>query len=391
MDNLLRYLDIAIGFTMVMLIASALVTVITQWFMSWKSYRSQILGWGIKRLIAQLNPTLADYAEEISQKVLSHPLVADLDKRGNAKAGSAIHREDFIRVLLELAQSPILLPNDKAREALCRAIGADQKDTPAELLKKIQRRAMELEALFPEAARYVWQAKAIVEQGGGQFVADVMAWFDQTSDRLTEVFTQKARFVSMMVALVVAILLPLDSVELLRHLSTDDKLTAELVAQAQKEVNKAGPVVASGDLKKDIEILQELRDRLDQPNLAILPVGWWPEKVMNTKLPPESGKEFNGKKCLLSIFGVLLSAALMSLGAPFWFDMLKNLLKLRPAVAANEEKDRKDRASTQSEAVQKNLTSQATTQAQTSPPASADPEAGIFGNAEVAPGQDARG
>jgi hypothetical protein len=42
--------------------------------------------------------------------------------------------------------------------------------------------------------------------------------------------------------------------------------------------------------------------------------------------------------------GVLLSWALLSLGAPFWYDALKNLLKLRPAPAAAEEEQRKDRA-----------------------------------------------
>jgi hypothetical protein len=78
----------------------------------------------------------------------------------------------------------------------------------------------------------------------------------------------------------------------------------------------------------------------------------------------------------------------MSLGAPFWFDMLKNLLKLRPAVAANEEKDRQYRASSQSETDQRQPASPAMTQTQALPPASVDPEAGIFGKVEVASSRD---
>jgi hypothetical protein len=42
--------------------------------------------------------------------------------------------------------------------------------------------------------------------------------------------------------------------------------------------------------------------------------------------------------------GILLSWVLLSLGAPFWYDALKNLLKLRPTAAAVEERNRNNRA-----------------------------------------------
>lgn len=44
-----------------------------------------------------------------------------------------------------------------------------------------------------------------------------------------------------------------------------------------------------------------------------------------------------------TLFGVLLSWVLLSLGAPFWYDALKNLLKLRPSAAVVEERNRADR------------------------------------------------
>jgi hypothetical protein len=389
MDNLFHYLDILIGFAMVMLIASSLVTVITGWFMGWKSYRSQILGWGIKRLIAQLDARLAPFAEEISKQVLLHPLVADMDRKGNPRPGSVIHREDLIRVLLEIAGSAAFLGSN-ARAALRAAIGSDQNDTPGELLNKIQKRAMELEVRFPKAASYLWHAEAIVEKAGGQFVAEVMARFDQTSDRLSEAFTLKARVVTVVVALVVAILLPLDSIELLRRLSVDEKLTAALVTQAQQAVDKAGTATASGDLEKDRRTLQELKSQIDQPNLAILPAGWWPEKV-KSRATADSEPRFDWAKCLRSILGVILSAALLSLGAPFWFETLKNLLKLRPAVATKEDKDRQDRASSQDATAPENGASVMATQSQPSLPASTSPEAGVFGSATVAPAQGANG
>jgi hypothetical protein len=44
-----------------------------------------------------------------------------------------------------------------------------------------------------------------------------------------------------------------------------------------------------------------------------------------------------------SMIGVVLSWVLLSLGAPFWYDTLKDLLKLRPAIASKEEAQRNDR------------------------------------------------
>jgi hypothetical protein len=43
--------------------------------------------------------------------------------------------------------------------------------------------------------------------------------------------------------------------------------------------------------------------------------------------------------------GILLSAMLLSLGAPFWYNALKNLLKLRSSLADKDDEQRNDRQS----------------------------------------------
>jgi hypothetical protein len=45
--------------------------------------------------------------------------------------------------------------------------------------------------------------------------------------------------------------------------------------------------------------------------------------------------------------GIFLSWILLSLGSPFWYDMLKNLLRLRPMLAKQEESERGDRQKAQ--------------------------------------------
>jgi len=49
------------------------------------------------------------------------------------------------------------------------------------------------------------------------------------------------------------------------------------------------------------------------------------------------------------LFGILLAAALLSLGAPFWYATLANLLKLRSVIAGKDEEQREERQTTQTE------------------------------------------
>ena len=57
-----------------------------------------------------------------------------------------------------------------------------------------------------------------------------------------------------------------------------------------------------------------------------MPAGWF------ARWPTEKSWWFN------HLFGLALSAGLLTLGAPFWFNLLKNLMNLRPAVATLVEK-----------------------------------------------------
>src|SRR5207249_6182639 len=52
--------------------------------------------------------------------------------------------------------------------------------------------------------------------------------------------------------------------------------------------------------------------------------GWWPD-------------------CAKHIWGILFSAGLLSLGAPFWYNMLKNFVNLRSQVAQNISSEEKQK------------------------------------------------
>ncbi|MDQ3776690.1 MAG: hypothetical protein M3461_21230 [Pseudomonadota bacterium] len=325
--SFLTYLDILIGFALVMLLASSIVTVLSQWLLNLRNYRAVVLREGLKLLLIQVDGQLEPHAGEIVQAILRHPLVAGRDWKGQEQDGRVIQREGLVRVLLELATTRTKL-RKKAGEALRKALDLDPKDGdgPQATLDAIQARVVQLEIEFPNAAAHFLRTRAIVENASGRLVSGLMSWFDETADRMTQYFAQRARAVTIALSAVVALALPLDAFDLLTRLSLDEALRSRLVEAAQT-IEQATPAQDPGYTR-----VRDLRDTLE--NLAIVPTGGiW------TYVQGEDGC----RRLLGAIPGILLSICLMSLGGPFWFEALKNLLKLRPVLAQKEEKERQER------------------------------------------------
>jgi hypothetical protein len=76
------------------------------------------------------------------------------------------------------------------------------------------------------------------------------------------------------------------------------------------------------------------------------------EELSLVKFPDSFGAWANywsREKFLMQMFGILLTSILLSLGAPFWYGALTNLLRLRGVLAVKEEKDRTVRQTAQSD------------------------------------------
>ncbi|MGH9722686.1 MAG: hypothetical protein ACRD8O_20955 [Bryobacteraceae bacterium] len=299
--SVLRYIDVLIGFSIVMLIASSAVTFLTQAVFGASSWRGRKLRDGLETLISQIDASLARHAHAIAEAVLRHPIVAS----PTGGLGAVIEREGLIRVLLELAAGRGTL-DPGARAALAGVIERDLPASSAEVLQRIENRYVEIQKEHPGLAVHVSRAQAIWDSAKGSFVARVYAWFDEMSESVSTRFRFHARAVTFASALIVAFSLQLDSLNLLNRLSVDPELRKTLVAEAGKD---------------NVEAKESLK-QLMSPSLAILPAVRSP--LGDALLSP----------------GIWLTCVLLTLGAPFWYDRLKDLLKLRPALAKHEESQR---------------------------------------------------
>lgn len=311
---MLKSLDVLIGFALVMLLASLAVTLLTQAMAAMLRLRGKHLLRGVASLVKQIDPALDAHAGTISTAVLTHPLVAQF----NGKPGVVIQREELTRILLELAAGRAGSLEPRARAALMAGLQRAGIPDPAAALERIQMLALKLEAEQPALADHVRHTIAIVQGASSDYVARVNAWFDVTMDRVGQAFTFYTRRITIAASLLVAVGLQLDALDLLKRLSNDDKLREAFVAQARE-------AAARPDLPAPT--YAELQQQLGQTGYAILPNGWnW---------------DWNRAP------GLLLSAMLLSLGAPFWYGALKNLVRLRPLLASKEEVQRQERGSWQ--------------------------------------------
>jgi hypothetical protein len=148
-------------------------------------------------------------------------------------------------------------------------------------------------------------------------------------DRVTEGFVYNARKITVVCSLIVAVVIQLDSIDLLKKLSTDDELRKAMVGHA-------APVLASYDKKKaspaETEKFNEAKENLRK--YAVTGYELWPEDWKWEGFPAK-------------VPGILLTTILLSLGAPFWFNALKNLVNLRPLLAGKDDAASAERATAQ--------------------------------------------
>ncbi len=289
-----RSLDALIGFATVMLVLSLVVTVLTQIVANFLKLRSQHLRHGVLQVFLQLG---WEFAGERA-KALAREIVSGRD---------AITREDLIENLLALAQNTPELKNKIA--ALVPAF-----DPPA-LLAHLRRATLELSVERPDLAMSAVRSTAMARTPVSGLASEVFGVFDSTMDQISEGFTSQSKKLVAFFGIALALALPLDTFDLLQRFARSDAARDQAVALAQTlTANASSASVAFA--------------KLQAAEIIVIP-----------STPAEWLARWQEVNCL----GVACGALLLTLGAPFWFQVLKDLLKLRSAVAGQESQDRAQR------------------------------------------------
>jgi hypothetical protein len=160
-------------------------------------------------------------------------------------------------------------------------------------------------------------------------------WFDDTMDRLSGWYTRTSRVVALVLALVIAVVLNVDTLYVANAFWKEPALRQAAVDYAAAHASDTTFVdsmsgVGFEELKTEMAALQ-------------LPIGWGkdgPNQDITGKV--EADKDVGWLERAWCVFlhriiGWLLTALAISLGGHFWFDMLNKFVRIRSANAPKPE------------------------------------------------------
>ncbi|MDO9164309.1 MAG: hypothetical protein Q8N35_16495 [Methylococcaceae bacterium] len=350
---MLKTIDILLGITVVMLIASMAVTVLTQFVTGLLNTRGKHLLRGLGDLLQQIDPGLErQIADQIARAVLTHPMISSVQQR----PGNTIHREELTKLLMDIAagNAPHAI-SEHVKPGLQQLLANNGISDPADTLDKVRAYALQLELTSPELAGNVRHNIALIKEANSKFVAKINSCFDQIIDRVSDRFTATTRVITLVCSMVVVLAIQLDTLDVINRLSLDDGLRNTLVAKAfaldkrllateslnvsqvdgaEAKTSTEQTAIATanslGDVKMNIKGLQDLG-------------------IINV---PTSTEEWLKRWQQGNPAGMILTVFLLSLGAPFWYGALKSLLKLRGNSADKDDEQRYGRQTNRSAADQ---------------------------------------
>jgi hypothetical protein len=378
---MLAYLDTLIGFAVVMLGASLIITVLTQMASALMSHRGANLKWGLEVLFKNIPncPLLndAERAEKVARDVLTHPLISDsifsmklplpIPKAivDRFQLATAIHPNELVAILKDLSTKP-------AYQAIA--------GLPAEIDALIAAQAPAARGAAAGApappAQPVENAVNAVRRHAGE----LDAWFHATMDRVSSRFTTYIRLWTVAFASALALVTGLNTVALLNELYTNGDFRQQVAGSATAMTDLANRVVPGGSNDAATKMYTDLLTKalataqvtVAQPPAGIgsqSAAGDWIKAHVDAAQQPAVQSAFDtaflnqrtqdaaAVRTILTkasfditqfswkhdqplgpqIPGVLVTAALLSLGAPFWFNMLKQLTNLRPLLANKQD------------------------------------------------------
>jgi len=216
---MLYHLDSLIAFIGVILLASLIVTVLTQIVVAFLNLRGRNLLWGLKRLISEVEPSLQAKSGDIVKKILGNPLISMQD-RGKGfwgkfqKLPAVIRREEFSRLLIKLAESE---DAKKFGDAAAQGLRDLTAINPDELKKQIEALPADLGKAAKEELKEVSEFVFDKFKTARAKIVELETWFDHLVDRLGQRFTLYSRVIAVCGALLVAVLFRLDSIQLLKQ------------------------------------------------------------------------------------------------------------------------------------------------------------------------------
>ncbi|PRZ00262.1 hypothetical protein [Marinilabilia salmonicolor] len=300
-------LDIAIGLAFTYGIYSLIATVATEIISTFLKLRGKNLRTAIIRMLdngtdknqttKQLLSTTSDKLEtDLSRKFLNQPEIRFLGRisnNGKERCPSYIKPATFARALLNTIDY------------------SWSENTDLTTLK---------EKLNPDTPTHKLIINMLDEANGdiAKFKELSAQWFNDTMDRASGWYKRKTQLITLIAAAIIVFPLNLNTIEISRKLSSDKEARIEMVEAAGNYIQTYSLVNETNQ-----DNLAKL-DSLNNQMQILLAEAGKTESILDMNIQPKTPDQW-----FVYIFGCLLTVIALSLGAPFWFDLLSRFIKLR--------------------------------------------------------------
>ncbi len=346
-------LDVVIGLVFIFLLYSLLASIVHEIIATNLAFRAKILEKAIARMLddgpADRNPVVdrlsgylqllgrTKYLEDkkFAASFYGHPLVKYLAEDKWHSKPSYLESGNFSKVVIDLLHG---LETDlhgtnilKIKESL--AAGqlrlADFASAPIDTEGTANN---VLQDINPQTQRFLQSLLSDAQGDINKFRSSLEKWFDNTMERASGWYKKYTQVGLLITGFVIAVAFNVDTIAIVNKLSADPKMREKLVQQASSYVKQHKTEMGNVGGKTDLELSQK-RDSLIQKADSLLDNEI---KSANQSIGLGWAKGFGNIECVqqgwgVAILGWLITALALSLGAPFWFDLLSKLVKIRGA------------------------------------------------------------
>ena len=276
-----QILEVVIGiifvYWLLSLISSSLNEIISRIF----SMRARDLERGIRNLLEDPDGT------ELAKKFYDHSLIRGLKRKG--KNPSYIPSRTFALALMD-----IITPADFKG-------GLKKFEEIKDIVAKIQVDKLR-EAMLPLINKAEFRLNKVYE--------NVEDWFNDAMESVSSWYKQKTQLIVILLALIISVAFNADTLMITNNFYEDAALRASVAAIAEEAIRQPISLESEPSLEKIKQYQEELLE-------VQLPLGWY-------ETPKGIGD------WVMKVLGLLLTTVAVSLGAPFWFDLLNKFVSLRP-------------------------------------------------------------
>jgi len=319
-------LDIAIGAVFVFLLLSTFATAVNEIIFSFFNMRGRELLRGIATLLSDAQKT--GFVREIYNHGQVFGLFeGDFDPDKPSKLPSYIPARNFALALLDTVAHPfseIVTANAGVAAQSATSIQRGASDA-------LEEQTIVLTQAFKDATQRMASDKSTEKIGKPLVTMITMAgndalklqksvedWYNSGMDRVSGWYKYKTQWALFGIGLVIAIVINANTIRIVKQLSQDSTLRSSIVAAAE---SARAPQVNQG--KSTQERIEAAKESLMDVNNVGIPLGW-------------HHGDWSADHGLNMFVGWLLTALAISLGAPFWFDILNKVMVVRSTVKPRE-------------------------------------------------------